>query len=104
MNRNLLFAMGSLTFIALAAFVLIFATGTNAAGTNPDAMSIDMDITGNTATALGTRESCARINENNTMDADETAVDTLTVDVTAVNIPASNPAIGFAYELNFPDS
>ena len=31
-------------------------------------------------------------------------MDTLQIDVTAVNIPASNKAIGFAYEFNFPDT
>jgi len=69
-----------------------------------DALSIDMDPMGNTATSLGTREFCARINENVILDADEDAVDTLTIDVTATNIPASNPMIGYEYTFNYSDT
>lgn len=82
--------------------------GTRAAGPNPDAMSIDMNPTGaptNTATSLGSREACARINENNMLDGDEDATaDTLTLDVTVTNIPASNPMIAFNYVLNYDDT
>lgn len=56
-------------------------------------MSIDMDeeaTPANTSTTLGTREACARINENNSLDADEDVVDGLIIDVTATNIPAFN--------------
>lgn len=72
-----------------------------------DAFSIDMDPSAtpaNTATSVGTREFCARINENDMLDADEDAIDSLTVDiVTGPNgIPASNPLTGFAFTLAFP--
>ena len=71
-----------------------------------DAMSIDMDpgaAPANTATLLGSRETCARVNENDVLDADEDVnVDTLSIDVTATNIPASNPMIGWAYDLLYP--
>jgi hypothetical protein len=62
-----------------------------------DAMSIDMDPSAapaNTATSLGTLESCARINENNVLDADEEgAADTLSTDVTATNIPVGSEMV-----------
>jgi hypothetical protein len=77
------------------------------AGADPnamDAMSIDLNTTGNSATALGARQSCQRINENNTLDADETSTDTLTFDVTATNIPVTNRMIGFSYQLSYEES
>ena len=55
-----------------------------------DAMSIDMDsgnTPANTANTIGTREDCRRINENNSLDADETAVDSIDIDVTAGGVP-----------------
>ena len=36
-----------------------------------DAMSVDMNITGNTSSAIGTIQACARVNDNNVIDADE---------------------------------
>ena len=68
-------------------------------------MSIDLNpfaSPANTATSFGTREDCAGIVENNILDADEDAVDTLTLDVTAANIPASTPMSGFNYRLSYP--
>jgi hypothetical protein len=55
------------------------------------ALSIDMQETAtpaNTSSALGTRETCARINENDVLDADEDLVDGLKIDVTATDVPA----------------
>lgn len=57
-----------------------------------DAMSIDMDITGNTATSLGPWDECIIASPG----------DTVTIDVTASDIPATNPALAFQYTLNFP--
>ena len=48
-----------------------------------DAMSIDMDPTGNTATSLGTRQSCGEVSPGGT----------LTFDVTAAGIPPYDGAI-----------
>ncbi|HET9476934.1 MAG TPA: hypothetical protein VFP63_05560 [Dehalococcoidia bacterium] len=56
----------------------------------------------NTATSLGSRETCARVNENDTLDADEDATDGVVIDVTATNIPATNPMIAFSFELTYP--
>jgi hypothetical protein len=53
-----------------------------------DAMSIDMNIAGNTSSVLSTTETCARLNENNIQDADESSVDSLTFDTTAAGVPA----------------
>lgn len=69
-----------------------------------EAMSIDMNPSAspaNTATSLGSRETSARINENNILDADEDVVDGITIDVTATNIPGSHPMEGYQYTLNY---
>jgi parallel beta-helix repeat protein len=73
-----------------------------------DLMAFDMNPAGtpaNTGTSLGSKEDCARINENNMLDADEDAFDdTISMDVTAVTIPASNPAVAFSLRLNYDES
>jgi hypothetical protein len=59
---------------ALALGAAGFLIGDGEASHHPggmDVMSIDMNISGNTNTALGPLENCARINENNLLDADE---------------------------------
>ena len=69
-----------------------------------EAMSIDMNPSAspsNTATSLGSRETSARINENNILDGDEDVVDGITIDVTATNIPVSHPMEGYQYTLNY---
>lgn len=55
------------------------------------AISIDMGVTGNTATSLGDRQECAEALPG----------DTLTVDITATDIPSDFPMIGYFYELRF---
>jgi subtilisin family serine protease len=72
-----------------------------------DAFSIDMNpaaAPGNTATSLGSTETCAQINENGFLDADEDAIDMVRMDVVAGphGIPASNPMIGFSFTLEYP--
>lgn len=57
----------------------------------PDAMSIDLDKTGNTATSLGTRQWCIEVTPG-------TAV---VLDVTVQNIPPSNPMVAFNYALAY---
>ena len=77
-----------------------------------ETMAIDMNTSGNSANTVGTIETCARIIENDVQDADETAVDALTLDVTIQGIPpydAGTPSqgdetggiIGFGYELHY---
>jgi hypothetical protein len=103
-----LIALGGLALLALAGLTVFEtsgpATASHAGGM--DAMSIDMDpgaTPANTATSIGTRETCARINENNFLDADEDVdADKLSVDVTADTIPASNPMTAYAYKLSYP--
>ena len=54
------------------------------------AMSIDMDeeaTPANSSTSLGSIEACARLNENDILDADEDATDGVNIDVTARGIP-----------------
>jgi hypothetical protein len=84
-----------------------------------DAMSIDMDpgaSPANTATSVGSIEQCARINENDMLDADEDGVDEVTVDVTAEGIPLLDDGgtptdqrddhagfLGFQYEIHYDE-
>lgn len=78
------------------------ASASHAAGA--DIFLIDMDPSGNTATSIGPVESCARINVNGVIDADEDGVDTVDVDVATgpAGIPASNPIIAYQFELTYP--
>lgn len=89
-------------FLSFPAFV-----GASHAG-GMAAMAIDMDpfaSPGNTATTLGTRESCAQINENNVLDADENfTADTITLDVVAVDIPATTAMIAFTFEIDYSEA
>ena len=73
-----------------------------------DAMSIDMnphDTPANTATSIGSREFCARINANDLLDADEVDVDILEIDVTTgpEGIPETNPMIALSFTLLFEE-
>ena len=71
------------------------------------AMSLDLDpqfTPANTATTLGTSEPCARINENDALDADEDLIDTVLLDVTADGVPDYNPMTGYSYSLTYDAS
>jgi hypothetical protein len=66
------------------------STSADHTGGPMQAISIDMNegaTPANTSSSLGTREACARINENDTLDADEDVIDGVLVDVTAEGIP-----------------
>jgi hypothetical protein len=80
-----------------------------------DAMSIDMNTSGNSDIALGMRQTCARINENGVQDADETGVDSVTFDTTAEGVPPwhdngtplevdddSGGIISYSFDLQYP--
>lgn len=81
-----------------------------------DTMAIDMDSAGNSSSAIGSIQQCARINKNGSLDADEDVIDGVIIDVTAQNIPTYNnngtadPSddaggiIGYQYTLNYPSS
>jgi hypothetical protein len=56
-----------------------------------DAMSIDLDVTGHTATTLGSRDSCLEVSPGQLF----------TLDVTAEGIPTSNPIIAFGTGVAF---
>jgi hypothetical protein len=66
---------------------------------------IDMDPSGNTASNIGTIQSCARINRNGVKDADEDSVDTIELDLVTgpQGIPVGNPMIGFSAVLRYPN-
>ena len=91
--------------LASAAFLSLGEPATASHAGGADAFSIDMDPSGspaNTGSSVGSIESCARVNENDTLDADEDAVDTLNVDVVIVNIPESDPAGGTSFRVLYP--
>ena len=72
-------------------------------------MNVDMDPTGNTAAGLpaphtevlGTIQLCARADNDGVMNFDEDSIDTLNVDVTAINIPLVNKMNAFAFSLGY---
>ncbi len=57
-----------------------------------EAMSIDMDTTGNSATSLGPRDECVVASPGST----------ITLDVTAASVPVAYPMLAFTFTLNFP--
>jgi hypothetical protein len=96
-----------LLLVSVVALVQITGDEASASHGGMDAMLIDMDPSAapaNTATSLGSVETCARINENNILDADEDSVDSLSIDVVADSIPASNPMFAWVFTLNYNSS
>lgn len=57
-----------------------------------EAMSIDMDTVGNSATSLGPRDECIVASPGST----------ITLDVTAASVPVAYPMLAFTFTLNFP--
>jgi hypothetical protein len=55
-----------------------------------DAMSVDMNTTGNTDSVVSTIENCAQLTLNGIQDPGESGIDQLTFDVTAEGVPAFN--------------
>ncbi len=99
-----------------AAVVCVLALGTGASpgeashfgpcSFNPpciDNVSVDTNVTGNTATSVGSIQSCGVLANNDVQDGDETGVDTITVDVAihAAGVPASHEARAFDYILGY---
>ena len=62
------------------------------------AMSVDMITTGNTATALGANSPCIFVHPDGSLGSD------VTVDVTALSIPASYKMVGYAYVIGYDDT
>ena len=90
--RGAAVACALLTSIAAAAG--IWGSGaeeTEAGETTAAAMSVDTDITGNSAAAAGANDSVAALNP----------CDAFTFDVTITDIPASSPMLGFGFTLNY---
>src|SRR5437870_1290137 len=78
---------------AAVGLLLAVVSRSGASGGGMDAMSIDLDPSGNTATSLGPLDSCREVQPG----------DTVTLDVTATNIPASNPMVAFSYAIRYDD-
>jgi hypothetical protein len=95
-------------FLALACTLAYTLGNTGGAGASHaggmDEMALDLDPAGNAATVLGTRETCAIINNNGVMDADEDGTDSIDVDVTALNIPTSNRMIAFGGTIGYDEA
>jgi hypothetical protein len=86
---------GISVLLLAAALLALDATGTDASHAGGmDAMSIDVDITGNTATSLGPLDSCVEARPG----------DTVTVDVSALNIPVTTAMIAFTYTIQYDES
>jgi len=99
--------LSAVAIVTVTAFLIYMGLdaaedGADASSLSMDEMSIDMNPAGNTGTSIGSRQFCARIDENNILDADEEATDTVELDVTVLNIPAGNPAIATTFRLHFP--
>jgi Tol biopolymer transport system component len=74
-----------------------------------DALSIDTDVDAtpaNTPTSIGSIEPCARLNNNDILDADEDSVDRLEVDIVVgpAGIPDPKPAVAFTANVNYVPS
>jgi len=88
-------AAATLILLCLAATLAYVSGGASASHTGGmDAMSIDTDVTDNTAISLGARENCVVVAPGASV----------TVDVTAENIPETNPMIAFGFDLNYPST
>src|SRR3990172_5035300 len=86
-------AAGFLVLLLALEFVVSTVGDTRASSTGAmGAMSIDLDVTGNTATSLGPREECIVVNPG----------DTVTLDVTAEGIPAASPIVAYSFNLYYP--
>ncbi len=85
------YRFGPLAAIGAALAVLIGLISASGAGQNADAFAIDLDTAGNTATTLGDRTECREV----------AAGSSVTIDVTATNIPASTAMIAFAYTMTY---
>ncbi|GEM_PF-5882613 len=87
----------------------LFATAENQTSAQDDkaaqSFAVDMDPAAspaNTPTSVGTREVCARINNNMILDADEDDIDGIDLDVTAEDIPEISKMIAFSFKINYP--
>ena len=100
-----------ITFVS----ILLFAFGAPASPKSIEAshtgaadnFALDMNPSAtpaNTATSLGSRQTCARIEANGLQDADEDAVDAIIIDVTATNITSAHPVIGFSYDVSYNET
>jgi len=106
-GRLLAFCLAGVGAAVLITLVLGVRTSEGVHAGGADNFLIDMDPSAapaNTATSIGSTESCARIDENDALDADEDAVDTAQIDVVVgpLGIPQSNPMIAFAFVLQYP--
>src|SRR6266508_1339277 len=119
LRRGLLFG-GSAFAAALSILVVFgpssFGAATQASQGGMDAMSIDMDWTGNSSSAVGTIQQCARLQKDGILNFDEDGVaDQMIIDVTAKGIAAysdngtpadpsddSGGITGYQYTLNYP--
>lgn len=91
-ERYLHAGVAAVTIVVLGVLALsVDGAGATQAG-GMAAMSLDLDVSGNTATSLGPRDDCLEVSVGQIV----------TLDVTAEGIPASNPMIAFAFALNFP--
>ena len=94
--------LAGIAVVAIVLFAYEAAPAEASHADGADFFAIDMDPTGNTGTSIGSLEQCARIDENDVLDADEAAIDTLEIDVVISNIPLAFAAISTSFVFNFP--
>jgi hypothetical protein len=102
------FRLAATVFLAVVAVGLQDASGLAEASHTggADAFSVDMNPFGpaaNTATTLSTQQTCAGIKLNGVQDADEDAIDKVTFDVTATQVPALTAMSAFQFDLAHDD-
>src|SRR5438093_13671720 len=89
------FLLLAITIIGALVAVGIVAAGlTDAQSGSMQAMSVDTDVSGNDATTLGPNDQCVQT----------TAGSDVTVDITALGVPDSNPMIAYFYILQYDPS
>lgn len=92
--RRGVFALALVALAAVSGIWALDADETQAGGGSMTAMSVDTNITGNTATSLGANDTTVALNP----------CDDFTWDVTALDIPSSNPMIGLGFTLRYDAS
>jgi len=102
-SRTLVVVIVTLAGLSLAQGATDTVDAGHDAGANLTAIDMDPSVAPvNTGSVVGSIETCARINENDALDADEDSVDELEIDVIIEEIPPPG-AIATAFIFNFPN-
>jgi hypothetical protein len=116
-NSVVIVSVIAITVVVFTSLAVAGMTVGPANAQSANTMALDMNITGNTSVLIPSIEQCARIDENGVQDADETGVDTLTVDVIIQGVPVysdggtpgdtnddTGGTIGYQVVVNYPSA